>query len=151
MSAIMILGRFNDDKINSWDEEFEYPKKTDHELVGVISKDFYCNIKRTKNRSSIQNLNKFPWKSFVDEYKQVVKYVTFDIIAYNQGWFFTRQFFNRDDTIIFCTTKRGMINTMQKYLDFGYRGDIYNKGEIISVYNEFVSKWEDGMFFEMSW
>lgn len=86
----------------------------------------------------------FSWLSLSDNPdKSLCKYLPCDVCAYAQGWFFKKSFFKKKFTYCICTTKNQMQGILKKYLDF--------KDECAyDIYRHFMSVWEDGMIFELS-
>lgn len=66
-----------------------------------------------------------------------------EIEIYTQGWFFKKRFLNRKYPVFVATTKKGMINFMNKNLKS-------NSSKVVEKYNKFVDSWHDGMVFYCS-
>ena len=102
---------------------------------------------RGRNRY-LKQLKKFP--SFIYSYQEEYfdgktfqeELIEGHQVAYAQGWFFKKRFLNRKYPFFIATTKKGMINFMNKTLKF-------NSPEVVKVFNNFVDKWEsnDDMIF----
>ena len=87
----------------------------------------------------------FSWLKLHNNYDNSIrKYLPCDVYAYAQGWFFKKSFFRKRNTYCICITKSQMQGILKKYLDL-------KENKALDVYQYFMSVWEDGMIFELSY
>ena len=108
--------------------------KEHYKLDFSYIKQLFGNDKSWRRTS--KKLKTIPFKNY-----NGCKYLTTDIIAYAQGWFFKNRFFKKKATVVICTTKQEMINFFNQYVVLK---DKYAQ----EVFQEFITNWEDGMIFK---
>ena len=158
MSACMILLKPKYDKLfDSLDDLFNWVKEDFDNNSYIIKSDQLLAFKGYKSyRRYKKLLDKLDWNTLYDDEFGKREYVTCNVVQYRQGWFFTDKFFyHKKPSTCICTTKRGMINAMKKYIDFEdkyHQAKYFDDKHIgVEVFNAFIEAWEDGMIFKMSW
>ena len=97
--------------------------------------------RRLRDRMSMMKFKTFEYPGIGS-----VNYLCLDEVQYAQGWFFKKPFFNKEITLVFCTTKSQMENFFKQYID--YRSHDTRGAEAVQI---FLDSWEDGMIFECAW
>ena len=136
------------EKHKEWEEEQESNKWSDGKehyyfdwthIVRCYSK---CRgWKRLSNRMSELKFKNFDYPGI-----GTTKYLCLDEVQYAQGWFFKKPFFNKEITLVFCTTKHQMECFFKQYIDYQSHDD---RGA--EAVERFLNAWEDGMIFECAW
>lgn len=157
MSAIMILMKPDYDKLfKSFDAIYNWRYEKENRMF-MIKRDELLTFKGYKSyRRYKKLLDKLNWNTMQDNMFGKMEYLACDVVQYRQGWFFTNKFFyHKKPTKCICTTKKGMIDAMNKYIDFKdkYPQARYydDKFKGVEAFNTFIEAWQDGMIFEMSW
>lgn len=157
MSAIMILMKPDYDKLfKSFDAIYNWRYEKESRMF-MIKRDELLTFKGYKSYHRYKKLlDKLDWNTMQDNMFGKMEYLACDVVQYRQGWFFTNKFFyHKKPTKCICTTKKGMINAMKKYIDFKdkYPQARYydDKFKGVEAFNTFIEAWQDGMIFEMSW
>lgn len=158
MSATMCLYKpLYNERFGSVDDLFTWREKDYNFYDFIIKKDKLLYLKgyRAYHRYK-KKLNELEWNIFYDDKGNKIEYLAFEIVRYRQGWFFNRKFFyKKKPSTCICTSKRGMIDAMNKYLDFKdqYPQSRYfdDKHLAMEAYKTFIEGWQDGYLFEMSW
>lgn len=157
MSAIMILMKPDYDKLfKSFDAIYNWRYEKENRMF-MIKRDELLTFKGYKSyRRYKKLLDKLDWNTMQDNMFGKMEYLACDVVQYRQGWFFTNKFFyHKKPTKCICTTKKGMIDAMKKYIDFKDKypqSRYYNdKFKGVEAFNTFIEAWQDGMIFEMSW
>ena len=151
MSAYMVLLKPKYDKFfSSFDALFNWEIRSLNKSSFLLKSDELLMFKGYKSYHRYKKLlDKLDWNTLYDDEFGKIQYIACDVVQYRQGWFFTNKFFyHKKPTTCICTTKKGMINAMKKYIDFKYFDDKYIG---IEIFNTFIEAWEDGMIFKMSW
>lgn len=157
MSAIIILMKPDYDKLfKSFDAIYNWRYEKENRMF-MIKRDELLTFKGYKSyRRYKKLLDKLNWNIMQDNMFGKMEYLACDVVQYRQGWFFTDKFFyHKKPTKCICTTKKGMIDAMKKYIDFKDKypqSRYYNdKFKGVEAFNTFIEAWQDGMIFEMSW
>lgn len=74
-------------------------------------------------------------------------YILINPIFSSYSWCFNNRFFRRKSYIIFCDSKKGMENFLDRYLNFSPAS--YSMAK--SIKEEFMKNWEDGRMFVCRW
>lgn len=127
----------------AWEDKMHASAWSDgvkHERIDLtyLKSLFKANNYRGCNRI-LCKLNHFPIETF-DNGHIIRKFIVVDEVAYAQGWFFKKRFFNRKMTFNFCITRDEMIKFFDKYID--YRSHDTRGKESVQ---KFLDAWEDGM------
>ncbi len=154
---MILLKPLYNEFFKSYNDLFKWREKDYNLYDFIIKKDSLLHFKgyRAYHRYK-KKLDEFEWNVFYDNNGNKVEYMAFEIVRYRQGWFFNRKFFyKKKPSTCLCTTKKGMISAMDKYLDFkdNYPQARYydNKYLAEEAYRTFIEGWQDGYLFEMSW
>ena len=158
MSATMCLYKpLYNERFGSIEDLFIWRAKDYNLYDFIIKKDKLLFLKgyRAYHRYK-KKLDEFDWNVLYDENGDRTEYLAFEIIRYRQGWFFNEKFFyKKKPSICLCTTKKGMISAMDKYLDFKDKypqARYYDEKHLaMEAYKTFIEGWQDGCLFEMAW
>ena len=121
---------------HSWSDcETHYPFD-----VGSRKRDF-IGFKGKKRQ--LKKLEKFGIKVFKNKYT-TIHYIPFDIVAYDQGWYFKKSFFKKKYSHFLCNTKKELEIFFKKYIK-------HTDPDGVKATKVFLDAWEDGMLCDCWW
>lgn len=130
----------------TWGKEMQQKAWSDGIIHNTLDLTYMKSLFKINNwRGSsriLKKLKKFLVQQFCNGH-YIRNFIVVEEVAYAQGWFFKKQFFNRKMTWNFCTTKHEMEKFFKKYIDY-FGKDTRGKESV----QRFMDAWEDGMIFE---